>query len=145
MTDQPRQSAERTDSDQAPELRNSEQDDEQEQTQTIADEALRGEARHASPLDSIKSDEPGEIMNDSTQDLIDHMRDMEQSGRIDMNAYLGEPNHDDNEDKFGEGSKLDDLPSDDVLDETEEDVDDEAMADEVIEDTEVIEDPEGER
>jgi len=37
---------------------------------------------------------------------------MEQSGRIDMGAYLGEPNMDDNEDKYGEESKLDDLPSD---------------------------------
>ncbi len=142
MTDQPRQSGERTDADQAPELRNAEQDDEQEQTQTIAEEALRGGARHASPLDSIKPDDDGEIMDDSTQDLIDHMRDMEQSGRIDMSAYLGEPNHDDNEDRYGEGSKLDDLPSDDVLSETQEDVDDEALADEVLEDTEVLEEDE---
>ncbi len=96
----------------APELHNSEQDDEGEQAQTVASEALGGEARKASPLDSIKSDEPGEIMDDSTQDLVDHMRDMEQSGRIDMSAYRGEPNHDDNEDKYAKENKLDDLPSD---------------------------------
>ena len=40
------------------------------------------------------------------------MRDMEQSGRIDMGAYRGEPNMDDNEDKYGPDSKEDDLPSD---------------------------------
>ena len=108
MTDRPRQSAERTDADQAPELRNSEQDDEMEQTQTVADDALDGAARDPSPLDSSKNDEPGEIMNDSSQDLIDHMRDMEQSGRIDMNAYRGEPNMDDNEDKYGKANKIDD-------------------------------------
>jgi hypothetical protein len=112
MTDRPRQSGERTDAEQAPELHNSEQDDEQWQAQTVADEALGGEAQRASPLDSVKNESPGEVMGDSTQDLIDHMRDMEQSGRIDMSAYRGEPNHDDNEDMYGEENKLDDLPGD---------------------------------
>src|SRR5687768_9558701 len=99
MTDQPRQSGERVSADDAAELHNAEQDDELEQAQTLADEALRGEARRPSPLDSVKADNEGELMDDSTQDLIDHMRDMEQSGRIDMGAFAGEPNHDDNEDK----------------------------------------------
>ncbi len=112
MTDRPRQSSERTDDDQAPELHNSEQDDEQWQTQTVAEDALRGEGQRASPLDSVKSDNDSGIMDDSTQDLIDHMRDMEQSGRIDMSAFNGEPNHDDNADWFGDESKLDDLPGD---------------------------------
>ena len=110
MIEQPRQSGERTSPDEAPEL--TEQNDEQWQAHTVAEEALRGEGRRASPLDSIKHDAPGEIMDDSTQDLIDKMRDMEQSGRIDMGAYLGEPNHDDNEDMYGEDNKLDDLPGD---------------------------------
>ena len=111
MTDQPRQSGERTSADEAPELHNAEQDDELEQAQTLADEALRGEARRASPLDSIKPDDD-DLSDDSTQDLIDHMRDMEASGRIDMSAFAGEPNHDDNEDKYGDEAKLDDLPAD---------------------------------
>jgi len=51
-------------------------------------------------------------MDDSSQDLIDKMRDMEQSGRIDMGAYTGEPNMDDNEDKYGEENREDDLRSD---------------------------------
>ncbi len=55
--------------------------------------ARAGGARQASPLDSVKSDEPGEVMDDSSQDLIDRMRDMEQSGHIDMGAFAGEPNH----------------------------------------------------
>ena len=42
------------------------------------------------------------------------MRDMEQSGRIDMSAYAGEPNMDDNEDKYGEDNKIDDLAGDGV-------------------------------
>jgi hypothetical protein len=98
--------------DEAPELHNAEQDDELEQAQTVADEALAGGARDASPLDSIKPDYEGDLDEDSTQDLIDKMRDMEQSGRIDMGAFEGEPNHDDNEDKYGDEAKLDDLPGD---------------------------------
>ena len=97
--------------DEAPEAHNAEQDDELEQSQTLADEALRGGARDHSPLDSEKVP-GGEIDDDSTQDLIDHMRDMEQSGRIDMSAFEGEENHDDNEDKYGEAAKIDDYPSD---------------------------------
>lgn len=116
MTDQPRPSDKRTDAgndaDMAPELHNSEQDDELEQTHSVAGDALNAESRRASPLDSIKSEESSGLMDDSTQDLIDHMRDMEQSGRIDMSAYQGEPNLDDNEDKYAPENKVDDLPGD---------------------------------
>nr|WP_166178064.1 hypothetical protein [Altererythrobacter segetis] len=96
-------------SDDAPEMHNDEQDDEPSQAQSIAEEA-RNRAGQASPLDSTKVH--GGIEDDSTQDLIDHMRDMEQSGRIDMDAYAGEENLDDNEDKYGEENRVDDLPSD---------------------------------
>jgi hypothetical protein len=40
------------------------------------------------------------------------MRDMESSGRIDMSAYRGEPNHDDNVDKYGKSAKPDGLRGD---------------------------------
>lgn len=86
---------------------NSEQDDEMEQAQTLADEVLAGCANDPSPLDSEKDDNDSDLMDDSTQDLVDHMRDMEQSGRIDMGAFRGEPNHDDNEDKYGETGRED--------------------------------------
>ena len=65
--------------------------------------SLAGGAREASPLDSEKPDDEGEVMDDSSQDLIDKMRDMEQSGRIDMGAYRGEPNLDDEDETYGEG------------------------------------------
>jgi hypothetical protein len=102
MTDRDRISSE-----EAPELHNAEQDDELEQAQTVADEALRGGARAASPLDSEKVDDEGEVMDDSSQDLIDKMRDMEQSGRIDMDAYRGEPNMDDEDETYGDGHDAD--------------------------------------
>ena len=94
----------------APETHNDEQDDHLSQAQDVAEEA-RNKDGEASPLDSIKVG--GGIDGTDSQDLIDKMRDMEQSGRIDMGAYRGEPNMDDNEDKYGPDSKVDpDLPSD---------------------------------
>ncbi|MGX7894022.1 hypothetical protein [Tsuneonella sp. HG222] len=78
----------------APENVNDEQEDEDAQAQEIAEEALRPDLH--SPLDSEKVGGGG-------KDLIDEMRDMEQSGRIDMSAYRGEPNMDDEDDKYGRG------------------------------------------
>jgi hypothetical protein len=93
----------------APETHNDEQDDHLSQAQEIAEEA-RNRDGEASPLDSTRVNRGTE--DDSTQDLIDHMRDMESSGRIDMDAYAGEENLDDNEDKYDEDNRVDDLPSD---------------------------------
>ncbi len=107
MPDRP-SDRERPAAEQAPELHNAEQEEEPGQAHAVADEALRGEARDASPLDSLKADEPGEVMDDSSQDLIDKMRDMEQSGQIDMGAYRGEPNHDDEDETYGEEVEEDD-------------------------------------
>lgn len=96
----------------APELHNAEQDDEPSQAHTLADEALgRRTMDYGDPLESVKPPSAN-LDGDSTQDLVDHMRDMEASGRIDMGAYLGEDNMDDNEDKYGEENRLGDLPSD---------------------------------
>ncbi|TMM48038.1 hypothetical protein [Qipengyuania marisflavi] len=84
----------------APETHNSEQDDAQSQAQTVSADAQA--KQNASPTESIKVGDSG-VMGDSTQDLVDHMRDMESSGRIDMGAFKGEPNMDDNAGKFGKG------------------------------------------
>ncbi len=108
MTDRPRENVDRPSAEEAPELHNAEQDDEAGQAQTVAEEALEGEARDGSPLDSLKPDDEGEVMDDSSQDLIDKMRDMEQSGRIDMGAFRGEPNHDDEDEAYGEEIEADD-------------------------------------
>jgi len=108
-----RRNQEQEQADLAPETHNDEQDDHLSQAQSIAEDALAGLAFEPSPLDSIKVN--GGLDDDSTQDLIDHMRDMEQSGRIDMDAYAGEENLDDNEDKYGDDLKPDpDLTSDGV-------------------------------
>jgi hypothetical protein len=96
----------------APELHNDEQDDHRSQAQEVAKQALDGGAAARSPTESKKGPNQSNLMGDSTQDTIDHMRDMESSGRIDMDAFRGEPNHDDNVDKFGDAAKLDDLRGD---------------------------------
>lgn len=83
----------------APEAHNSEQDDEMAQAQQVAEEA--GNPDDPSPLDSEKV--RSGIEGEDTQDLIDHMRDMESSGRIDMGAFAGEPNMDDEDETYGEG------------------------------------------
>ena len=83
----------------APETHNSEQDDEQEQAQTVADQAQA--LRKGDPTSSVK------VGGGDVQDLVDHMSDMESSGRIDMGAYDGEETMDDNEDKYGEAQKAD--------------------------------------
>lgn len=96
----------------APEMHNDEQDDHRNQAQEVAKEAQATTSATRSPTESSKSDNKSGLMNDSTQDTVDHMRDMESSGRIDMDAYRGEPNHDDNVDKFGKGHKPDGLRGD---------------------------------
>lgn len=94
-----------TDPNLAPETHNSEQDDEDAQAQTVADQAQA--LRKGDPTSSVK------VGGGDGQDLVDHMRDMESSGRIDMGAYDGEESMDDNEGKYGEEANPDpELPSD---------------------------------
>jgi hypothetical protein len=96
----------------APETHNDEQDDHRSQAQEVAEQAGDPAFDKTSPLESEKGPNSSGLMNDSTQDTIDHMRDMEESGRVDMDAYRGEPNHDDNVDKYGKARKPDGLRGD---------------------------------
>ena len=105
MTDTPVQSQEQRQGALAPETHNDEQDDHLSQAQQVADDARALAGQTGSPTESIKRRNPGD--DDSTQDLIDHMRDMERSGRIDMSAYRGEPNMDDEDGKYGDAAERD--------------------------------------
>lgn len=89
-----------TDPNLAPETHNSEQDHEQSQAQTVAEQA--NALRKGDPTASVKHD------TTETPDLVDHMRDMEASGRIDMGAFRGEPNMDDEDETYGESRDPDD-------------------------------------
>ena len=103
MTDTKVQSQEMRQSDLAPETHNDEQDDHRSQAQEVAEQARSQTSETHSPTESGKGPNSSGLMGDSTQDTVDHMRDMESSGRIDMGAFRGEPNMDDNAGKYGEG------------------------------------------
>ncbi len=45
---------------------------------------------------------PGEVIPDDVPDLVEKMEEMVKSGRIDTDAFIGEPSHDDEPDTFGE-------------------------------------------
>ena len=98
--------------DEAPESHNNEQDD-GPQAQDVADDA-----RNPGPSlqDSDKSPgDPTEFDPNEPQDLVDHMRDMVNSGIIDNSAFEGEPMHDDEEDILGDTD-----PGDDEIDNIED-------------------------
>lgn len=84
-----------------PETVNVSQDDEPDQAQSVADEALHGGGRDQGLSDSTKPGSGGIDDDDDVQDLVDHMHDMVASGRIDMDAYRGERNDDDEEGSLG--------------------------------------------
>ena len=102
MTDTTPKTHRQTQSDLAPETHNAEQND-APQAQQIAKEAGALTQDVRSPTESEKPHVANNLFESSMQDTVDHMRDMESSGRIDMDAFAGEPNHDDNERKYGKG------------------------------------------
>lgn len=102
MTDRPKKfdSEARQTEELAPENRNAEQDDESTQAQTFADEALGRGSDDFGLEDSEKV--PTGDESDDVEDLVDHMRQMERSGRIDNDAFRGERNDDDEEGMLGD-------------------------------------------
>jgi hypothetical protein len=107
MTDRPRkfEGEERQTEDLAPENQNVEQDDEDSQAQTLADEEL---GRGSDDFELEDSDKvPTGEESDDVEDLVDHMRQMERSGRIDNDAFRGERNDDDEEGLYGEDADED--------------------------------------
>ena len=85
-----------------PEAHNDEQDPVGQQAQDVAQDAMREGSHTTSPLESTKPESNAyDPAPDSTGDLVDEMRRMEGSGTIDMSAFAGEPNHDDEPDTYG--------------------------------------------
>ena len=81
----------------APENENSEQV-EADQAQDVADEA-RDLPTSAFGLGD--TEKVGDGIDDiNAQDLVDHMNQMVSSGRVDMSAFRGEPEHDDEADNI---------------------------------------------
>jgi len=80
-----------------PDKQNAEQDEAGSQAQDVAEDALRHPWRSREDGESSHGDkpDPAQILPDDMQDLVDHMTDMDRSGRIDMDAFEGEENMDD--------------------------------------------------
>ena len=93
-----------------PETVNDEQVDKDEQAQTVADQA-RGRSPSSFGLDEDSEKAVGSITSngEGEEDLVDHMKQMDRGG-IDMSAYRGEPNMDDNEQKYGKRNIMEDEP-----------------------------------
>lgn len=85
---------------------NSAQDEEAAQAQTVSDDAIRAIADRSANLESEHggTTNPAQINPDDTQDVLDHMNQMERSGKIDMDAYRAERSDDDEPDSFGESA-----------------------------------------
>ncbi len=103
MADRERQATTEHNPDLAPELVNDEQEEESSQAQTIADEAMDRNTSAFGLEDSEKM--PTGDDTDDVQDLVDHMVQMERSGRIDMSAYRGERNDDEEEGRYGDAAE----------------------------------------
>ncbi len=89
----------------APETVNAEQEDASMQAQQVAEEA-RTEA--TSVLGLAQSEKlSSSLYGANAQDLVDHMRQMDTSGTIDLSAYAGEEAMDDLEDRYGRESAPD--------------------------------------
>lgn len=88
---------------------NREQQDEDAQAQTVADEAI-GRAAAGIGREASEKAKGGLTDEADTQDLVDHINQMERSGIIDMSAYHGEPNMDDNENAYGRRNVMEDEP-----------------------------------
>ena len=100
-----------------PEAHNQSQDDEGEQAQSLADEALgRRQGYDEADLDDSErvpgghSPTLGDAESGSAPDLVDTMKEMVRGGRIDMGAFRGERNDDDEESGLGAGGLEDDWP-----------------------------------
>lgn len=78
-----------------PDAQNSEQDETGTQAQDVSEDAkvvaldLAEESEHGGKTS------PTQIIPDDTPDLVDKMNEMRRSGRIDMDAYEGEEDMDD--------------------------------------------------
>ena len=108
-TNTPVESQEMRQSGLAPETHNDEQDDHRAQAQEVSEQA---QDRSSRVFGSDTSHVDSAFNAPDAQDVYDHMKQMTNGNTVDMSAYAGEPNHDDNVDKYGSPSKLDGLRGD---------------------------------
>ncbi|HUD92255.1 hypothetical protein [Sphingobium sp.] len=86
---------------------NSEQAEAGSQAQDVADDARVRSTDLSEDSERGGRSNPAQIIPDDTEDLVEKMEAMDRSGRIDMDAYAGEPQMDDEEDSYGESDDED--------------------------------------
>jgi hypothetical protein len=93
----------RPDTDSFPEIDedNSEQADSGTQANDVADDARYRATDPSEDSERGGTSNPAQIIPDDVPDLVERMEEMNRSGRIDMDAYAGEPQMDDEDDGFG--------------------------------------------
>ncbi|AEG49963.1 hypothetical protein Sphch_2302 [Sphingobium chlorophenolicum L-1] len=84
-----------------PDEENSEQAEHGSQAQDVADDAWVRSTDPAEDSEHGGKTNPAQILPDDTPDLVDKMKEMTRSGRIDNDAFAGEPEMDDEEDSLG--------------------------------------------
>ncbi|HAF42066.1 MAG TPA: hypothetical protein DCG90_09935 [Sphingobium sp.] len=80
---------------------NGEQAEAGTQAQDVADDARARSTDLAEDSERGGRSNPAQITPDDTEDLVEKMEAMTRSGRIDMDAYAGEPQMDDEMDSYG--------------------------------------------
>lgn len=78
-----------------PDRQNSEQDETGTQAQDIADEALNGDEHLPEESEKDSPSNPADLVPRDAPDLVDRIKEMQKSGRIDMGAFTGEEDMDD--------------------------------------------------
>ena len=80
---------------------NSEQQDSGAQAQDVANDARFRSTDLSEDSERGGRPNPAQIIPDDTPDLVERMEEMNRSGRIDTDAFAGEPQMDDEEDSLG--------------------------------------------
>lgn len=81
---------------------NDEKRDSGSQAQDVADDARVRSTDLSEDSERGGRPNPAQIIPDDTPDLVERMEEMNRSGRIDMDAFAGEPQMDDEESALGQ-------------------------------------------
>ncbi|MEJ7932950.1 hypothetical protein WG907_01605 [Sphingobium sp. AN558] len=100
---------------------NAEQDERGTQANDVADDARLRQTDLSQDSERGGRSNPAQIIPDDVPDLVDKMKEMNRSGRIDNGAFEGEPQLDDEESALGETDDLDDDDGLTVIDDLAED------------------------
>lgn len=88
---------------------NLEQNEEGSQAQDVSGDALVRSTDLSEESERGGRSDPASLIPEDMEDLVEKMNAMNRSGRIDMDAYAGEPQMDDEEDIYGDTEDADDL------------------------------------